>query len=229
MRSIGRVLTIACLALIFTIAHAETIVHTFQSAGRPIVYEVFNNVSDAAPLLILLPGASGPDAESYRLQASYFSHHGYKVFLLHYFDATSSHLPTDRNYEVWTRALEDLVHDCSEPTSLKRSIYVVGDSLGASIALAAGSQGLSVQAIAEWYGSLPDTFFYRFRTMPPLLILHGALDRNIPVSSAAQLIRLCKMKSLSCVNHIYADQNHGFSGAVLEDAEQRTIAFFTQH
>jgi dienelactone hydrolase len=229
MLQICRIVTLSCLFLTPAGAHGGSIVQTFQSAGRTIVYEIFDNATPDAPLLILLPGTSGPAAEFYRSQAAYFSHN-YKVFLLHYFDAASSHLPLDRNYEAWVRALEDLVRERSVSTSLNRpSIYVVGYSLGASIALAAGSQGLPVKAIAEWYGSLPDAFFYRFQTMPPLLILHGALDQNIPVINAAQLIRLCQMKSLTCADHVYADQSHGFSGAALEDAKRRTMAFFKEH
>jgi len=101
--------------------------------------------------------------------------------------------------------------------------------LGASIALAAGSQGLPVSAIAEWYGSLPDSFFNRFDGMPPLLILHGALDSNIPVVNGKQMIRLCEMKELICANHIYPDQGHGFEGVALRDAEERTLFFLREH
>jgi dienelactone hydrolase len=88
----------------------------------------------------------------------------------------------------------------------------VGYSLGSSVALAAGSQDLSVDAIAEWYGSLPDEFFYQMNGMPPLLILHGERDSNIPITNAQQLVKLCEMKQLTCDHHFYSDQGHGFTG-----------------
>ncbi len=203
---------------------------TIQSSGHSVTYEVFENSTPNASLLIFLHGSSGPEPEFYQSQAKFFARNGYEVLLLHYFDASSSRQPTDQNYHAWAHALEDLVRECgASPSFSGRSIFVVGDSLGASVALAAGSQGISVKAIAEWYGSLPDDFFNHFKTMPPLLILHGALDSNIPVANARQLIRLCGLKQLVCADHIYPDQQHGFSDDALNDAEQRTLRFFKEH
>jgi dienelactone hydrolase len=108
-------------------------------------------------------------------------------------------------------------------------IYLVSYSLGASVALAAGSQRASVGAIADWYGSLPDSFFRSLKGMPPLLILHGQRDIIIPVSNARQLIRLCELAHFTCESHIYADEGHGFLGKALADADARTLAFFAKH
>jgi len=223
-------LAIAFLLLFCARSHASPKLQTFESSGRTIHYEMFEGAAPNAPLLILLHGASGPGSEFYRSQASFFARSGYEVLLLHYFDADRSHDPTDRTYHVWAQALEDLVRECGVSASLSgRPIFVAGYSLGASVAPAAGSQGLPVRAIAEWYGSLPDDFFYHFKTMPPLLLLHGALDENIPLSNAQQLVRLCEMARLVCADHIYRDQGHGFSGKVLDDAEKRTLDFFREH
>ena len=65
--------------------------------------------------------------------------------------------------------------------------------------------------------------------MPPLLILHGAQDSNIPVMNAQQLERLCGMKHFDCTTHIYPEESHGFSAGALRDAEQRTLTFFQAH
>ena len=163
----------------------------------------------------------------YRAQAAFFSQHGYRVLLLHYFDASLSRIPSDENYNRWATALDDLVRKIKAETAHRR-IVLVGYSLGASVALAAGSQGTPIDAIAEWYGSLPDAFFHRFQTMPPLLILHGARDSNIPVENAQQLLRLCSLKALSCQNHISPNQAHGFSDPDLADADERTLTFLNQ-
>jgi len=48
--------------------------------------------------------------------------------------------------------------------------------------------------------------------MPPLLILHGERDANIPILNGQQLVKLCEMKQLRCDHHFYPDQAHGFSG-----------------
>ena len=200
----------------------------FQSSGRSVTYEVFDGGTQE-PLVIILHGASGPDASLYRSQANYFSQNGHTVLLLHYFDASSSSTPSEENYRKWAQAVVDLIQDCAtQPGLAGRKIALVGYSLGASVALAVGSSGASVDSIAEWYGSLPDEFFYKLQGMPRLLILHGARDENIPIINAQQLIKLCEIKRFECESHIYSDQAHGFAGQALEDADQRTLKFISE-
>ena len=178
------------------------------------------------PLLILLHGASGPAAAFYQQQAHFFADHGYAVWMPHYFDATPSGVPTTQNYQAWTDVVRALIKESRVIAGASgRSIFLLGYSLGASVALAAGSQGVAIDGIAEWYGSLPDDFFYRMKGMPPLLILHGQRDTNIPVFNAQQLTKLCDLRGLRCESHIYADQGHGFAGEALRDADQRTLTF----
>jgi dienelactone hydrolase len=201
---------------------------TLQTQQHTMHYEEYGEPS-APATIILLHGASGP-VPPYRSQAEFFAAHGYYVLLPHYFDVTSSPTPSEANYQTWVNAVADLIAaQRSLPGNGPRKIGVIGLSLGSSVALAAGSQGLPIEAIADWYGSLPDSFFYKFKAMPPLLILHGERDQNIPVSSALQLQKLCELKELTCESHLYADQGHGFSGAALQDAQQRTLAFFTKY
>lgn len=201
---------------------------SFQSGGKTVSYEVFGEDADR-PLLILLHGSGGPYVAYQRQIAEFFAARNYTVLYLHYFDATSNPMPTDENYSAWVRAVADLVRECQQtPRRAGRKIAMIGFSLGASVALGAGSQLVPVQAIAEWYGSLPDKFFYQLKGMPPLLILHGVQDSNIPILNAKQLVRLCEMGRFTCENHLYPNQNHGFFGADFEDAEKRTLNFFAR-
>ena len=200
----------------------------FMSGNRSVAYELFGEAS-GGPLLILLHGASGPDVPLYREQAQYFAAKGYAVLLLHYFDASGASVPSPRNYEIWVKAVDDLVRECRKnPQWSSRKIALMGFSLGASVALAAGSQKVPVGAIADWYGSLPDDFFLKLKGMPPLLVLHGTRDAIIPIINAQQLVRLCEMSHFTCESHFYADQNHGFTGSALEDADRRTLDFFSR-
>jgi len=96
------------------------------------------------------------------------------------------------------------------------------------VALAVGSQNAPVAAIAEWYGSLPDAFFEQRKGMPPLLILHGQQDPIIPIVNAQQIARLCAIEHYSCESHFYVGEGHGFTGATLRDADQRTLEFFAR-
>jgi dienelactone hydrolase len=200
----------------------------YITGNRPVTYEIFND-NHEDPILILLHGASGPDIPLYREQAQFFAGKGYAVVYPHYFDASKPTIVSKENYEIWFRAITDLVLDLrKEDTSGQRKIALLGFSLGSSVALAVGSQAPPVDAIVDWYGSLPDTFFDRFKGMPPLLILHGELDKTIPVVNALQLLRLCELKHLTCENHIFPGQSHGFIGDALVDADHRTLDFLAR-
>ncbi|WP_157467270.1 dienelactone hydrolase family protein [Edaphobacter aggregans] len=197
-----------------------------STSGAKVAYEEFG--ASSAGCLIILHGASGPSVPLYRDQASFFGAHGFHVLMPHYFDATGSTSPTPGNYQRWAEVAADFVSECKRQPAT-RKVFVVGYSLGSSVALAAGSQKVAVDAIAEWYGSLPDEFFYQMKGMPPLLILHGERDTNIPIMNAQQLVKLCEMKRLHCDHHFYSDQGHGFVGKALDDADQRTLSFFGQY
>lgn len=201
----------------------------FTSGTRKVSYEIFGPKS-TGPLIIMLHGVGGPNLPLYRSLADNLgTNHNYTVLFLHYFDATDTYRASPQNYAAWEKAVSDLVDECKRNQQWSsRKIAILGFSLGASVALAAASQMPPVSAVAEWYGSLPDDFFYQLKGMPPLLILHGQHDDNIPVSNAQQLIQLCQMKNFSCESHIYPNQAHGFMPPDFDDAVKRTVDFFSR-
>ncbi len=206
-------------------AHSQSGTGSFETAEkRKVVYETLSNKPQKGTL-ILLHGASGPGMELYQQQARYFADHGFYVVVPHYFDATSTPMPSDQNYILWQQSIESLIAKLSQSESTGK-IFLVGYSLGASVALSVASQDQSIAAVSEWYGSLPDTFSYRLRGMAPLLILHGERDTNIPVANARQLMRLCELQHFRCDSHLYSDQHHGFDTITVRDADERTTAFF---
>lgn len=174
------------------------------------------------PRMILLHGVSGPSA-FYREQAAFFARHGYRVFLPHYLEAGRGQKATDDNYAAWVAVVRRIVGDLQRDRA--SPIVVVGYLLGASVALALGSEGRGPDAIAEFYGSLPDRYFHQLKGMPPLLILHGGQDSNVPVYNALQLSRLCTLAKLRCDLQIYPDQEHGFSAETLRTADERVLVF----
>ena len=177
----------------------------------------------ALPLMILLHGVSGPSA-FYREQASFFASHGYHVVLPHYLEAGRGQAATDGNYEAWTAAVRNTIDNFQD--GHRSPTVIVGFSLGASVALALGSEGDGPDGIAEFYGSLPDRYFRELKGMPPLLILHGGQDTNIPVYNALQLSQLCSQAEFKCDMHIYPNEGHGFAPEALRDADQRVLQFF---
>jgi len=219
-------LILACLCPLVAHSSANPQKMKFSSNGKSVRYDLFQGNADG-PLLIYLHGAEGPDDSFYRKQGQYFSARGYTVLLLRYFDTTRTNAATDQNYIVWVQAVRDLVELCRKNTP-NRKIAIIGVSMGAYVALAAGSQGVPVDAIAEWYGGMPAVFSQNIKGMPPLLILHGQRDNFVPVAYAQELIQMCRINHLTCENHIYADQGHGFDDDALKDADGRTNDFFTR-
>lgn len=227
----ARLLAFATIFLLAPSVIAETPqTADFTSGGRQVSYEIFGAKS-SGPLVIMLHGVGGPNLPLYRSLADNLgSQKNYTVLFLHYFDATDTYRASPQNYVAWEKAVSDLIEDCKyNPQWSGRKIAILGFSLGASVALATGSQVPPVSAVVEWYGSLPDEFFYQLKGMPPLLILHGQHDDNIPVSNAQQLIQLCRMKNFTCESHIYPNQGHGFLPPDFDDAVKRTLDFFSRN
>ncbi|MGC2615155.1 MAG: dienelactone hydrolase family protein [Terracidiphilus sp.] len=220
-------IAISCVSVRF-FAESPQLVH-FSSGERQVSYETFGAESNG-PIIIMMHGAGGPSVPLYRGLAQYLATKNYTVLFLHYFDAADTFRASDKNYVAWERAVSELVDQCRKnPKWADRKIALLGFSLGASIALASGSQAIPVDAVVEWYGSLPDEFFYQLKGMPPLLILHGQHDDIIPVTNAQQIMQLCSMKSFTCESHIYPDQGHGFLPPAYDDAVKRTLDFFSSH
>jgi dienelactone hydrolase len=221
-------LAIAILLFPITVLAESIQVARFTSGERQVSYEIVG-LESSGPIVIMLHGAGGPGVPLYRGLAQYLATKNYTVLFLHYFDAADTFRASDQNYIAWEKAVSNLVDECRKnPKWAKRRIALMGFSLGASVALASGSQAISVDAVAEWYGSLPDEFFFKLKGMPPLLILHGQHDDNIPVANAQQLMQLCSMKSFTCESHIYPDQGHGFLPPAYDDAVKRTLDFFAR-
>ncbi len=199
---------------------------TFVSQGKAVSCAVYGS-HEATATIIFLRGASPSDLSPGRLEARFFAERGFRVLLPDYFSATPTPQPTAANYRRWAQVVEDIVADLrSRPLLRNKKIGLAGQAEGASVALIAGTQRLEVEAIAEWSGLLPNQFFSQVQSMPPLLILHGELDEQVPIVNARQLVRLCQLKDFTCEIQIYAGEGHVFSAHVMDSANQRALAFF---
>lgn len=217
-------------------------VDEFQSSGKKIRLERFSTANPGRhPAIFLTYGSSGMTArgEAFRDYARRLAHHGYVVFLIHYFDATDSPtagtLPVDRlRFQLWTRALEDGIAYASKDAMVDRhQVGILGFSLGAFLALWESSQDPRVKAVVEYYGG-SSLFLGPPQRLPATLILHGGKDSFVPVAEAHKLGRLLEEEHAPYEIKIYPDQEHGFDGpdgdpAAAKDAWQRTLAFFDKY
>jgi carboxymethylenebutenolidase len=123
--------------------------------------------------------------------------------------------------------VEDIVAELrSRPLPVNRKIALAGQALGGSVALVAASYKLDVNAIVEWSGLLPNDFFSQVQSLPPLLIIHGEQDKQVPLVNARQLVRLCELKDFTCEAGIYPSEGHTFGTRAMDSANQRALTFF---
>lgn len=232
----GAALALALNLLGGQAASAEPRTETFVSGGKPISAEWFQPASAAAksPAVLLLHGADGMTrADSYRFGAHALAAAGYHVVLVHYFDRTGdvranwSSLREDAL--LWLETIRDAVtYVAAKPDVDPDRIAIVGFSLGASLALASAGNDARIKAVVDVFGPLPTGADKAART-PPVLILHGARDRIVPVENAHRLEALLKARQVPHEVKIYPDQGHGFAGPAQIDAAGRILAFFNRH
>ncbi len=228
----SRVIACALFSLATAALRAQTIpveYATFMSHGKAVSCAVYD-AHDATATMIFLRGANVADLAFARAEARFFAEHAFRVLLVDYLAVTPDLDPTATNYRRWGQAVEDIVADLhTRPPARARKIALIGQGLGASVALLAGSRKLGVEAIAEWSGLLPNQFFSQVQNLPPLLILHGGQDKQVPIVNARQLVRLCELKDFTCEAGLYPDEGHIFSTKATDSANQRVLTFFRTH
>jgi dienelactone hydrolase len=227
-----RLLTWTFFALTAVTVHAQTSpveYETFASHGKAVSCVVYD-AHDAKATIIFLPGSGPADLDFGRSEARFFADHGFRVLLAEYLSVTPTVEPKTANYRRWAQVVEDIVADLrSRPIPRNRKIALVGQDLGASVALLAASHKVGVDAIAEWSGLLPNEFFPKLQSLPPLLIIHGEQDQQVPVVNARQLVRLCELKDFTCEAGIYPGEGHAFTSRAVDSANQRMLTFFRTH
>jgi carboxymethylenebutenolidase len=237
-RTIAALGVVVCLrmAMSATISPAR-VQETFTENGKQIHVETYAPAgSGRHPAVLLLHGSDGIEAHaaSYHRSAEQLASQGYVALLVHYFDATGTRWADRdaiaRDFLEWMNTVATAVTFAEAKSNVEpHSIGLVGFSLGASVALSLASQDDRIQAVAEFYGTMPELAAAFARRMPPVLILHGAADRIVPVREAHNLEELLKTKGAPYDMKIYPGQGHGFSGEAAGDAASRTIAFFHRY
>jgi carboxymethylenebutenolidase len=210
---------------------------TFVSGGVPITAEWFRPGTAGAadnPAVLILHGADGMSrAESYRFGAQALAAAGFHVVLIRYFDRTGGARANWSSFRedapLWLATVRDAVTYVSGQPGVDRDrIAVVGFSLGASLALAAAGEDARIKAVVDVFGPMP-AGADKAERIPPVLILHGARDRTVPVEHAHRLEALLKSRRVPHEIKIYPDQGHAFHGPAQIDAAGRILAFLQRH
>ncbi|MFO0951018.1 MAG: dienelactone hydrolase family protein [Isosphaeraceae bacterium] len=209
----------------------------YESQGKTIRVERFEPPGDAVcPAVLILHGSGGMavGGPSFREMARTLARNGYVADVVHYFDLTGTviaDMPTMRaKFPVWLLAVADGVTNLSKhPRVDPKRLGLCGYSLGAYLSLSASVFDDRVCVVVDFFGGLPPEIRGDVRSLPPTLILHGELDRIVPVSEAKVLVKMLEEKAVPHELKLYSGQGHMFYGEDLKDANRRALAFLDAH
>jgi len=209
---------------------------SFESGSKLIRLDCFLPSANGQrfPAVIGLHGSGGGHA-SMSDPAGLLATQGFAVYVLHYFDRTETTeidgLQTIiRHYPVWMKTLWDAVSFVARQSQVDpERIGLLGFSLGGYLAVSAASIDARVRAVVEFFGGLPKEMKFFMRRLCPVLILHGAEDKTVPVQEAYHLQQVLEKKQIPYEMQIYPGVGHGFSGEIWRDAGLRTLNFLNKY
>jgi dienelactone hydrolase len=230
-------------------ASSSTEVHQgeFLSDGRPV--QDFYCVPGAPgphPAVILLHGAvpRGAGNDRFAVMCRDLAKTGYEAMFVEYYSQAGPKLQgqapvvgrgfaawVNQNFPVWMREITDAAGMLGNDPAVERDrIAVMGFSLGAFLALAAGAQeGGRLAAVIDNYGGMNRSYLALAANMPPTLILHGGADPTVPVRYAREVDALLTHYNRPHEMVIYPGAGHGFTGADDADAWRRTLDFLRRY
>ncbi len=209
---------------------------SFLSEGHRIQVETFSPTAPGRhPVVLILHGSSGrvigkgPLVDLSRELAS----QGKMAMLVHYFDRTGTAWSGDKaihqHWRTWAKTVRDSVDFASTyPDVRADAIGIFGFSLGAYLAVSVAADDARIQAVAELSGGLFDEQKPGLKRLPPLLILHGLEDKRVPASRAYELKEIAIRLGTKPEMKTYEGEGHVLSAEAIQDASQRTLAFFDQ-
>jgi carboxymethylenebutenolidase len=210
-------------------------VKTFTSAGKEITLHEFapeaaSNTKVPAVIVVHGSGGGGSYFEYYGRE---FTKLGYFVFIVHYFDSTSTgyaqpHL-IQKHFLTWLQTLSDCVsYVAQHPRVDPARIALLGISLGAYLSTSLAAQDPRIAAVVDIFGGIPKELAPTVRRMPPTLILHGDADGIVPVSEADHLESVLKRIGAEHEKMILSGQGHGFRGPAQIQAAMAVIDFLSR-
>lgn len=215
-------------------------------AGRPIQVTKYRAAgSRKRPVVLLLHGAKGVDAQAvaYDRYARDLAGAGLDAWLFSYY-SPSEDLAIQRAaggferealYSQFVDGWVDLVHGVAAKALQqgpgRAKVGILGFSLGGMVGVAAAN-GADVSALAVFYASAPTFYRPRLTSLPPLLDIHGDLDRSVPLAAGSKLVEAAKHLGGVADMAVYEGQGHGFdldlTNPASEPARRRAIAFLAQ-
>jgi dienelactone hydrolase len=219
---------------VFATATATT--GTYQSGGAPVAYERYEPAGAGRhPAVLLLPDAvPAAQANEFHALAAALTRRGYVAEVVHYLDRTStdSVTPDQRraHFRQWAGAVNDALTDVARDLAVDGGqLGVLGEGLGATLALTVSVQEPRIKAVADYAGALPARAAPFVQRMPPVFIAHGDQDKVVPIAEAYRIRSICQGVKAPVELDVLYGQGHAVQGAGAEDRRHKTLAFFDRY
>ncbi len=207
---------------------------SFVCKGKTIAADWYyaEDRSQKKPLIIILYGSGGL-GDFFVDLATHLCKSGSHVMVVHYFDqtglTTASSAEMAQNFKLWLKTVDASIdYAASLPLVDSKNICLLGHSLGAQLALHTAARDSRVASVIDMAGCfvLPTA---KIAKMPPVLILHGKLDKVVPVSREKSLIAVLERTGSKFEEHIFPKADHGFNNVDFKQIVSLCTNFLDKH
>ncbi|MES5485495.1 dienelactone hydrolase family protein [Bradyrhizobium sp. INPA03-11B] len=225
------------------VATAETL--TVDAAEGQVTLNRFaSGRAGKRPAVLMLHGLRGFDLrpQAYERYANALTADGIDAYFVRYYTpadeqalatmhTSESRAPYEAGrFDAWAARVSAVLTTVLAGADSSGRVGLLGFSLGGYVAAAAAARDERVSALAVLYGGMPDKIAPRVKHLPPMIELHGEADRNVPLASGEQLVRLGKSVGAAAEIVRYPGKAHGFDFAdndpMAADAVNRVAGFF---
>jgi len=209
----------------------------FTSQKRPVRVDVFTaRGAGRKAAVIVLHGAHGIGrGELIYPQAKALAERGINAFVVHYFDGlnASTRRAAETSVEMAfarDRVIEDAITFVSgRPDVDPKRIGLYGLSLGAYHAVGLAGRDRRIAAVVSMVGAFPGHVQRdALGRLPPILILHGDNDRQVPLEKAFDMAMLFDRLGAAYDMKVYARQGHSFTSPAKENSVNVASDFFVK-
>jgi dienelactone hydrolase len=156
---------------------------------------------------------------------------GQVALVVHYFDGTGSFMADDEmereHYWRWVQDVRAAITWAdAQPYVNQRHLSLLGISLGAWLGVGVGAVDPRVHRLALIGAGLEPFLVDSLRRAPPMLLLHGADDEEVPPAEAQQLQQAMQRARRPAQLVVYPGEGHTLGDSASTDALLRAARFF---
>lgn len=195
------------------------------------------------PAILIVHGIDGMcHPEKYYEGARMLAERGNIVYLVRYFDITGDQtlsrdfvLKNRKLFLKWKVAIKCALRHIEQNKCVdSERMGILGVSLGSFLTMSLiAEDGVQVQAVANWFGGIPEETNVLAKQFPPTLIIHGDSDFMVPVKHAFELKKVLQKRNAPLTWIVYPGENHLFwtrpTGKNAVAATNSTVEFFQTH